>query len=304
MTAKTVLITGATGMLGKDVYNLFSDDLKYRTYAINRQRNNIIKDEEQILIDLCETEKVKEILHNIQPDIIIHCAALTDVNKCEIEKEYAHSLHVDATQTLSQTCPNAKFIYISTDSVYDGFRGNYSETDETNPQNYYAITKLQGEDMVKKYSKESYLLRTNIFGFHIPLCKSLFEWGLDSLMRSEHIWGYENVIFNPIYTKDLSKIIKELVDGKFQTGIYNIGSPNHISKYYFLELIREHLNIDSKFLSKKNIETSINDVKRPLNTTLNIKKIQTIQNIPDLTKSFQRCLMDFFDIYENNTNRQ
>jgi len=145
-----VLITGSTGRLGKELTKIFPNSLK----PTHRE------------LDITKKQSVYKYIKNSKPNIVIHCAALTDIRKCEANKKLAYRVNVKGTEILVNACKkyNAKayFIYISTVCVFYGDRGDYVETDIPNPKNYYALTKLLGEFVVK-YSipKTSLIIRTN-----------------------------------------------------------------------------------------------------------------------------------------------
>lgn len=251
---KKILLTGSTGMLGKDIYRILSSNNS--NIEIFRLTRNVIQDHnlgDQIICDLTDLEGLKRILNILEPDIVIHCAAITDVNLCNLDTSLADKVHVEATKILASNCIRSKFIYISTDSVYDGRQGNFSETDEPSPTNYYAFTKLKGEEQVQKYVNSSYILRTNIFGFLSKSGTSLFEWGIGNFLNNNKIYGYDNIYFNPLFTKELAKIISQFILNEFPVGVYNIGSNEFISKFTFLNYIGSNLMKSNNFLSKKKI---------------------------------------------------
>ncbi|MDP1815385.1 MAG: SDR family oxidoreductase [Leadbetterella sp.] len=269
--SKKVLITGSTGMLGFEILDFLKKQNKFDITLINRKRN--FSRENEIVLDLIDNNALIKALEKIEPDVIVHCAALTDVNLCESETSYAYKLHVESTMNLAKYCPSAKFIYISTDSVYDGVIGNYVETDLTNPVNYYATTKLEGEDKVLKYSKNPLIIRTNLFGFHQKPLNSLFEWGIRSFNSNQLVYGFENVFFNPIYTKNLAKLVNYFINNETETGVFNFGSKNITNKYNFLDFIRILSNKPSNLIESKILRNDL-EVRRPLNTYLNIEKIE------------------------------
>lgn len=286
-------------MLGNSILEYLKDLPNYDISIINRTsslNNSLIK---EFICDLTNEKDLKFLLQNINPDIIIHCAAITDVNFCENNKDIAYKNHVTVTKNLAQEFPEAKFIYISTDSVYDGFKGNFSEIDNTSPQNYYAMTKLLGENEVLKFNSNSYILRTNIFGFHSKSGNSLFEWCLNNYTNKTKIFGYQNIYFNPLYTNELAKIIYTICDNVIEPSIYNLGSKEHISKYEFLNKIRKTINLPISFLIKKEYSELNIDAIRPKNTTLNIEKFENTFNLKLITiqNQINNCLRDY---YENN----
>jgi dTDP-4-dehydrorhamnose reductase len=288
-----LLVTGATGMLGAEVVKRLKSGLKYRVFSISRK--TLQQDDDHFNVDLSNEKALQTVLDKIQPAIIIHCAAEVNVNRCETEKEYVYKLHVAATQNLVQYASLEKFIYISTDAVFDGQRGNYSETDIVNPLNHYAYTKLKGEETVLSANKNSIVLRTNIVGYHIPLQTSLFEWAYKSLSTNTAISGYENVYFNPLYCAVLAEKIAELLELQFERGIYHIGTTDNVSKFDFLRRTAQYFNFSQNLISPVMLDNSPGTgAMRPLNTTLNTDKVQGLGIVlPSIDASINLLFNDF-----------
>lgn len=275
---RKVLITGSNGMLGKDIVDEMFNKNEFDIYGISRsqQINSKIK---EYICDLIDFKKVKEILDEIDPDIIIHCAANVNVDSCEKNKKAAYQINSEATRVLAAYEPSkVKFIYISTDSIFNGDKGNYSENDRPDPLNYYGFTKLEGERLVLQENLNSIIIRTNIYGFHKPtLEKSLVEWALKEFEESSAISGFYDVFFNPVYTKQLAKEIYNLIHLDFR-GTINIGCKERISKYEFLVKLAEVFNIEKMLVNKSSIENTSFEAKRPKNTTLNMRKLNNTIN--------------------------
>lgn len=289
-----ILITGYTGMLGKDVTEIFSDDHLYDVYGISRHNNGKIK-KNQFIGDITDVPFLCYTIDKIKPKIIVHCAANTNIDDCEKNKDYIYKLHVESSNLLSLYNPHhTKFIYISTDSVFDGIKGNYSESDKPVPLNYYAESKLKGEGVILKNNPNAIIIRTNIYGFHCPAKASLVEWALDNLLKNKAVLGFTDVYFNPVYTKQLSRIIKKIVEKNNIYGIINLASSRFISKYEFLVELSKVFGFSQSLISKASIEDSKLVAIRPRNTTLNIAKLNNMLNeVPDLYSGLLELKEDF-----------
>jgi dTDP-4-dehydrorhamnose reductase len=285
---KRILITGTSGMLGKDIFYEFVKDDNI-VFGVDLKVNPLLPIHLQKIGDLTDKEFVLSILKEVKPDIIIHCAAIVNLETCEKNKELADKIHVDATKLLAQYRPSStKIIYISTDSVFDGIRGNYTETDQPNPLNYYAKSKLTGEN-VAKLNPNYIVVRTNIFGFNIPLRSSLAEWAIKSFKTNNKISGFEDVIFNAIYTKDLAVGLRQLVEGNF-IGTINIASKGSISKYDFLKYLALKSSYNVANISKSSIKEMDFKINRPDNTTLNVNKAKEYCTIPSVHNSIDHFI--------------
>ena len=272
-----VIITGAYGMLGKDILKVLTDDPDFTPYSFDIQKNPAISHKNAIIMDITDFDKANAAIDKIKPDAIIHCAAFTDVKWCEQDKNHAATdrLHVDATKNLA-SYKGAKFICISTDSVFDGKLGNYSEDALPSPLTYYAKSKLDGERAALKANKETLIIRTNIYGFHSPARISSFfiDGALNSLRASKNINGYDNVFVNFIYTKQLAMIIGKMLKANVN-GLINVASKETVSKYGFLLKLADTFNFDKGLINEQAAPPSMN----PGNTSLNIDKLKALLDI-------------------------
>jgi dTDP-4-dehydrorhamnose reductase len=288
-----ILITGSSGMLGKDIAALFSKrNSKDEVYGISRTGQ--LPGVKNIQVDLTNNQVLQEQLQLIKPELIIHCAASVNVDACEENRAQAHALHVESTRQLAAFSEHTRLIYISTDSVFDGEKGDYSEDSVVNPLNYYAESKWEGEQAALTNSK-SLVLRTNIYGFHNPSTTgSLVEWALHQLTDGKAINGFHDVFFNPLYTVQLAALVEELAD-KSVTGILNAGSDRFISKCDFLLALAETFGFDQSLVKA----ASVNDInfkaKRPKNTTLNTTLLTKVlgHEAPAFSSGMQQLKRDF-----------
>lgn len=294
-----IVITGDSGMLGRDIVDVFIEDKKYQVFGISRKVVTEKDNFTSIDLDLTDIRALKKTLEEIEPDVIIHCAAVVDVDFCEKNRKATDKLHIKATGVLASYQTNkSKFIYISTDSVFDGKNGDYKESDSPHPLNYYASSKLKGEKAALKINPNSLIIRTNIYGFHVPKGNSLAEWALDNFKQNKKINGFNDVYFNPVYTWQLAKIIKTIVEGGKIKGILNIVSDKSVSKYDFLCLLAK------AFYNKQNLVNSISVdelkfiAKRPKNTVLNINKLKKIiKNVPTVAQGIREMKKDYIKIF-------
>ena len=145
---------------------------------------------------------------------------------------------------------------------------------KTNPLNYYSKTKLISENYIRNSISKYYIIRTNIYGFSVPLKNSLFEWAFNQLSIKNKIYGFENVIFNPLYVNQLSDILLKIIKVKIPYGVYNVGSSKPISKYDFLKMVVDKFNLDIKSLEKSSYNTT-SLPKRSICTALDITKVKS-----------------------------
>jgi len=287
-----VVVTGSSGMLGSKIVRALAKSNNFQVYGVDMQSSPSINHlQEQKLVDLIDLRSLKQAIEEIKPEIIIHLAAIVNLKVCEDDFNVARALHVDATRFLARQ--NTKMLYISTDSVFNGEEGNYTEKSIPDPLNNYGMTKYLGELAVRANNKNSLVIRTNIFGYNNPLKASLAEWALRELKNGNQINGYSNVMFNAIYTKHLANIIVNLV-GKSQNGIVNIASKTQISKYDFLLKLANEMGQSSDIVSKvKLINNDDTSMMRPLNTTLNIDRAAKFIELPTIESGIAELAKDY-----------
>ena len=289
-----VLITGINGMLGSSVAKALLSSPEYDVVGFGRNKQVEMDRISYYYIDLTDLADLERIIHDISPDAIIHCAANVNVNDCDVRKEYAYNLHVKVSDVLS-TCKSAgKFVYISTDSVYDGIHGSFKETDMPSPGNYYAQTKFEGEQAVVSNNKHAVIARTNIYGVMHPFKSSLAEWVIKSLMNKQVIKGFDDVFFNPLFVGQLSNGIIKLLQSNVQ-GIINFGCDEHISKLEFLQRIASVFNFDEHLIESSSISTIPSLSNRPKNTTLDT---QLLRNSLHVNYSIRDGISELYSAYK------
>jgi len=263
-------------------------------YGVSRHFSSLLPRDRQFNVDLSQIDFEQSISSSFKPDLVLHTAAYTDLKYCELNQEQTIRFHAENSGRLARLFRNTKFIYFSTDSVFDGQRGNYSELDEVNPLNLYALSKQKGEEAVLGSKSSVYVFRTNIVGFHEPIKSSLFEWAVNALQAHEQINGFSNVYFNPLYCSNYGSLIDSFLERNPDLGIYNFAAADSISKYDFLRKIAQEMNFDELLISPIELINEQGGVIRPLNTTLNIDKAKSVGvNFPTMQIMIQQLCKDF-----------
>ena len=292
-----ILVTGSSGMLGKDIVEILSNNINCSVYGISRTVNSRFSSDHQVIGDLTNLKFLSNSLCKIKPDVIVHCAAIVNVDECETNKRAAEMLHRDVTEILARYKSGlTRFIYISTDSVFDGQEGNYTEEDIPNPINYYAKTKRDGEIVVLENNSNAVVIRTNIYGFHLESGKSLVEWAIDNFKQEKSISGFTDVYFSPVYTKQLGGIIRDIIPAKYFKGILNVASKEYRSKYEFLLHIAKQFNFNTSLITKNSVKKFKFLAPRAVNTTLNTN---LLKRVFDKVLTLQDGLSELSRDYEN-----
>jgi len=269
-----ILVTGASGLLGSNLCLQWSEDNSvigaYHNVPITLTRGSAVQ------FDLCDQGKVSEVMSLHQPDIVVHCAALANVDACEKDPELAKEVNVLGTENIARACGSvgAKMVFISTDSVFDGSKGMYKEEDDVNPLNVYAGTKVEAEQKVSSICSDHIIIRTALYGWNAQDKLSLAEWMLDKFKRGEEIPAFEDARFSPIEVNDMGDVVLKLCEGGFN-GIAHVGSHSPLSKFDFARTVAEVFGLDAG----KIIPTKISDgglgAPRPGDVSLNVSKVET-----------------------------
>lgn len=268
------LVTGSAGLVGSQVVN----DLSKSNYQVYSCYHNI-KPEFGIpkQIDLTNFEDISKSIDEIKPDVIIHLAAMTNVDLCETEKELALKINAKATKTISQQAAKQRafFVYVSTDYVFDGEIGMKKESDVPNPINHYGKSKLAGEKTVMDLASSWCIARTSTpFGMH-PTKKSFPLWVAENLDAKKEIQAVTDQYTSPAYVPNLSQIIIEIANRQI-SGIIHVGGATRISRYEMAKSVADKLHLDSKLLKPTSIADMKWAAKRPKDSSLDVSKAASI----------------------------
>jgi dTDP-4-dehydrorhamnose reductase len=289
-----MVITGVSGLLGNNLAlyfrRLFDVVGLYHRHPVHFEAV------ETAGCDLTSRFQVNNILKRFQPEVVVHCASLTSVDLCELDPAAAHLHNVVATENLAvqMQSTNSALVYISTDAVYEGTKGNYSEKDPVCPQNHYGRTKLAGEKIVRQM-KKGLILRTNFFGLNIQPKQSLAEWLLDRLARREPINGFHDAIFSSIYILELARVIEMALSAKL-AGTFNCGTRDACSKYDFGRRLALVFGLNPNLILPVSIDGHHFAAKRGKNLSLNVSKIEKAINCR--LPSIDECIQKFFEDYK------
>jgi dTDP-4-dehydrorhamnose reductase len=224
-------------------------------------------------LDITNEYQVKTIIAENDPDIIVHLAAMTNVDGCELNPDQAYEVNVRGTVNLLNHF-NGKFVLLSTDYVFDGNEGPYSENDTVNPKNVYGMTKLEAERKVREFSADWLILRTNVvWNIGGKYKASFVDWLVEELDEGNQVRIVTDQWNNPTHTEDLGCVINELLKHD-ASGLYHYGSAEVLNRYDFARLIANIYNLDENLI-KPIMTQELNQLaKRPLRSGLKTNKIE------------------------------
>jgi len=268
------LVTGSAGLVGQQVVKdlVEQGDTVYSAFHNSKPENG-----NPIQMDLCSDDNIIQSITKTNPDIILHLAAITDVDLCEKEQELAMKINGHATEVLAQQAAKHKafFVYVSTDYVFDGQKGMRKESDSPNPVDFYGKSKLEGEKSVMNLASSWCIARTSTpFGIH-PLKKSFPVWVTENLLQNKEIKVIVDQFTSPTYVPNLSKMLIEISKRQI-VGLIHLAGATRISRYEMAELVAGKLSLDKKLLKPVNLDDMKWTAKRPRDSSLDVSKAFSI----------------------------
>jgi dTDP-4-dehydrorhamnose reductase len=274
---RRILIVGANGMLGQRSVEFYKALNDVELLATSVEDKFVFEGIEYIQSDISNRNEIKKIIYDFYPDYIINAAAFTNVDLSETERELAWKINVKGVEHLSEAARilDSHLIHISTDYIFDGKNGPYSENDIPNPLGYYARTKLASENALKISGSRNTILRTNVLYGTAKFSRPDFvKWVVDSLRSKKQIKIVEDQINNPTFIDDLVQAINLVIELR-KEGIYNIGGSEFLSRFDFTLQIAEFFKLDKSLISKIKTEELNQPARRPLKSGLITIKAQS-----------------------------
>lgn len=268
----TLLITGVSGQLGSNLAYLLRED--FRITGISNTHPVRIPGVACRRCDLREYPAVRELFAQTAPDIVVHCASRTDIDTMEADPEGAWQANVLTTRNVVDALRGtpSKLVFISTDAVYSGLGGPYTEQSVPSPCNAYGATKLEAEGHVLA-RPESLVLRTNLYGWNIRPKRSLGEWFVEHLMAGRKCPGFSDAVFSGIYTFQLGAVIRKCLE-RGLSGLYNCASSDSMTKLDFGRALAQALGADPALIVPTPIEQGPLRVPRGHDLSLDVSVLE------------------------------
>jgi len=284
------MITGASGLLGANLVCQWSRQGR-SVVALSHRHPVSIKGVKSLTCDLLDESQTSEVVGAVRPQWIIHCTAATNVDWCEQNPDECFRLNVEASRQLAARAKaiQARVIYISTDSVFAGDRGGYSESDSPVPVNVYAKSKLLGEQAVARELPGCLIIRTNIYGWNLQPKSSLAEWMLGQLERKAAFPGFQDVIFSPILVNDLADCLLEMMALRLE-GVFHVAGSEACNKYEFGQCLADTFQSDRSLVQPAKLADAQLPAPRPRITSLDTSKAARALGhaMPSLQSGLQR----------------
>lgn len=272
-----LLITGGSGFLGWNLAQYATRS--YEVFFTYHQSPISIPACQEYRLDLQDARKIEEVIEDIQPDVLIHTAALANVDLCEKHRSIAHAINVAATENLAICAEEigCRFVYISTDLVFDGQKGNYCETDTPHPISYYGETKLLGEQAVISISTNYLIVRPALmYGIGNSVNGSFTDWIRDGFEHHKAISLFTDQYRTPLFVIDAIRALLELIGHPNKNEMYHIAGTERINRYDFGKIFAQVFGYSDKCLQPVRMQEMATLAQRGKDCSLDTQKMQAV----------------------------
>lgn len=249
-------------------------------------------------IDFNDFPNVELLVCEVNPDVIIHCAAVTDVEYCENNPSESRILNADVCKLLTSVCisDQVKIVMISTDQLWRNADPWIKEDEKPEPVNIYGQTKAAGENYISDY-KNHLIIRTNFFGNGTSWKPSLSDIILKTLVNGKIFHGFEDVYFSPMFVNDLAGYIIKCVNRNL-IGLYHVSGSDRLSKYEFAVKMADHFGFSNKQIKRTALKSKNFSAKRPFEMSLCTEKISRDLDIvmPGINESIKKLGKDMTSV--------
>ncbi|CAN5449412.1 dTDP-4-dehydrorhamnose reductase [soil metagenome] len=273
-----VFVTGSNGLLGQAVTTMIARETNCELILTSAEEKSFLDSGQKYeQLDITAKEDVKRLIAFYEPNVIVNCAAFTNVDACENERELSWRINVDGVKNLIIACrkENCRLIHISTDYIFDGKNGPYTEESTPNPISFYGRSKLAAENAITTSTINFTILRTMVlYGIGINVKPNFALWMINMLKKNEPIRIVDDMIGNSTMVDDLAHSVLRSIDKNLK-GIFNIAGPDIISRYDFAMILCDVFKFDKKLVTKIKTQDLQQAAARPLNSGLTTLKAET-----------------------------
>jgi dTDP-4-dehydrorhamnose reductase len=277
-----LLVTGASGLFGSKLAQkaLAKGFQVYAGYNKDLPTVGV-----PAFFDVSDKRQVEQVFSSVKPDVVVHAATLTDVDKCELNRELAWKINVDGTQNVAEASlrAGAFLVYVSTDYVFGGEKGCYKETDLPSPVNYYGLTKLKAEETVSSILPDCCIARTSvIYGATPAAGKINFAlWLLNKLRAGEKLRIVTNQWNSPTLNTSLADMVLDVVEHRFG-GVFHLCGASRVSRYDFALGVAEMFGLDKSLIEPVDASSFNWPAKRPVDSSLDVSKAMRLLHVKPL----------------------
>ena len=287
-----VLITGAAGLLGS--YAMASFGSRRPTTGIDRHPWWGDQPADVRHADLLDPSAVEEVVRSVRPGLLLHCAALVDVDKCEDDPALAYRYNAEMTQTLARVAgPACRFVYITTDGLFAGDRAFASEDDTPAPRTVYAQSKVRGEELTRAAGPNHLIVRTNFYGWSSGRKRTSAEWLIHALETKQEITLFDDFFFTPLYVVDFVERLTRLIESPAR-GTFHLCGGERVSKYDYGMAMGGLAGLSTAAVHRGSIDAARFKAPRPKDMSLRCQRFLDAVGgeLPDVESGLRRFLAD------------
>lgn len=289
-----ILLTGASGLFGGNFTHHFNGE--HTLVGAVNEKGLVNPPYEVVVCDLAVKGAATHLVEQTRPEVIIHAAALANVDACESSPDLARCLNTDLPGEIAAVArrQGIKLVHMSTDCVFDGERGGYAEDDATNPLSIYASTKRDGEIAVAGAFPEAIIARVNFFGFSPSGKRSLGEHFVFNLAVGKPVKGFTDIYFSPLYARHLAETLMESIERDLH-GLYHVVGGDALSKYDFGVRIARVFGFDERLIQPISWREGGLTAARSPNLTLRTGKLTTALGhpLPSIDEGIRQFKRDY-----------
>jgi dTDP-4-dehydrorhamnose reductase len=274
-----VLVTGANGLLGQKLVKLLLSKQGIEIIATSRGNSRIkeLGQAQYSSLDVTNKAEVINLFSELRPEVVIHTAAMTQVDDCELNQEDCKKANIEAVRNIIEGCRSvsAHLVHLSTDFIFDGTEGPLREEALPSPVNFYGETKLEAEKLIFDSGISWSIARTVlVYGIVPGLSRSnIILWVKDSLEKEKTINVVDDQWRTPTLAEDLAQGCWLIAKNKVE-GIFNISGNDMLTPYDMAQMVAEHFHLDKKYIKRANSTTFSQPAKRPAKTGFIIEKAE------------------------------
>ena len=227
------------------------------------------------MLDLTDTRDVADVVGKIRPEVIVHAAAMTGVDACEEDPQQAEQLNVLATRHVAEAAEDcgAALIALSTDYVFDGRKGRYTEEDAPCPLGVYARTKLEGEQVALGECRRTTIVRTTLYGWNAQAKQSFAERVLEGLSGGPPVTAFTDMHWSPILANDLADAVARLIERPI-SGVFHVAGSERVSRYEFACAAARVFGLDPQGVRPGRLSEAHLTAPRPPDASLVVSKFE------------------------------
>jgi dTDP-4-dehydrorhamnose reductase len=271
-----LLVTGASGLFGSKLAETASAKGVQVYSGYNKDQSSLGV---PVFFDVSNKSQVDQAFAAVKPTVVVHAASLTDVDKCEVNRELAWKINVEGARNVAEASVRAGafLVYISTDYVFSGEQGCYKETDPTGPVNYYGFTKLKAEETVQQIAPDSCVARASvIYGARPAAGKINFAlWLLNKLKAGERLRVLTDQWNSPTLNTSLADMVLDVVEQRLG-GVFHLCGASRVSRYSFALSLAETFCLDASLIEPAVASSFSWPAKRPVDSSLDVSKAKRL----------------------------